>query len=380
MPMQAANGTRMLIVDDDEVDRMAIRRTLKQTRIPVTLEEAVSCEAALSKIQDNSFDCAFIDYHLPDGNGIDLVRQLRSQGITYPLIALTGQGDEQIAVDLMKAGASDYIAKSKIRPDLLYRVVQQCLRLHRAEQEAAQVKQQREALLAQREEFISRMTHDMQTPLVGANRMLELIQDDAFGEIPDSAKAKMAVIVRSNNDLLKMVRDLVEVYSFEVGEKAMTLLPIDLRNLGQEVIQELQSLTIDRDLELTLKILDPQLNYQALVDRLEFKRVLINLVGNSLKFTESGSITIEMTGSSPSRSMLEIVIQDTGVGIAPEDQTQLFERFRRGKHKRSNSGLGLYLCRQIVERHQGKIYVESVLNQGSRFIIQLPSLHPELSV
>lgn len=367
---------KVLVVDDDPIDRMSVKRNLRRTQANVDIVEADSYGSALQLFPVQDFDCAFIDYNLPDGNGLDLVIHLRSCGVRYPLIALTGHGDEQVAVDLMKAGASDYISKSKIRPDLLYRILQQCLRLYRAEQDAERAKQQREDLLAQREEFISRMTHDMQTPLVGANRMLELIQDDAFGDIPEAVKTKMTVIIRSNNDLLKMVRDLVEVYTYDAGAKEINRLPLDIRQVVEEVFQELAPLAEDKHLSLTLAIADPQLNYKICLDRLEFKRVLINLLGNSLKFTETGEIVVTITGSSADRPTLTLAVQDTGAGISPEDQMQLFERFRRGKHKRSNSGLGLYLTRQIIERHQGSISVVSEVGKGTTFTISLPLESP----
>jgi two-component system, sensor histidine kinase and response regulator len=367
-------GLNVLVIDDDAIDRMSVRRHLKSTQENLQVVEAENCKIALEKIKEQAFDCIFVDYNLPDGNGIDLVQQLRQLGLRIPLIALTGQGDEQIAVDLMKAGASDYISKAKIKPDLLYRVVQQCLRIYQAEQEAERAKQQREELLAQREEFISRMTHDMQTPLVGANRMLELIQDDAFGDTSASVKAKIGIIVRSNHDLLKMVRDLVEVYTYDAGCKELNRRPVDIRSIIEEVFQELGPLAQDKQLALKLIVRDASLDHEILVDRLEMKRVLINLIGNSLKFTEVGGITLTLQGSGPTSPWLQMTLQDTGIGISQEDQTQLFERFRRGRHKRSNSGLGLYLSRQIIEGHQGKVELQSIVNQGTTFTITLPAL------
>jgi two-component system, sensor histidine kinase and response regulator len=367
-----AASFKFLIVDDDVIDRLAIKRHLKATQADSQIDEAANCQTALTHIQAKSFDCIFVDYHLPDGNGIDLIRQLRYLGLRIPLIALTGQRDEQIAVELMKAGASDYINKAKIKPDLLFRIVQQCLRLYQAEQEADRAKQQREELLAQREEFISRMTHDMQTPLVGANRMLELIQSEAFGPIAESAKAKIDIVVRSNHDLLKMVQDLVEVYTYDVGGKEFNREIVDVRDIAEAVIQELGQLAQDKQLELRQMVTDDGLNYQILADRLELKRVFTNLIGNSLKFTETGSITLTLCGSSPQNQTLTITIQDSGVGISEADLAHLFERFRHGRHKRSNSGLGLYLSQQIIEGHRGRIQVASRLGQGTTFTIVLP--------
>lgn len=134
---------KILVVDDDEVDRMAVRRSLKNAGIGLELTEATNCESAIAafKLQPN-FDCAFLDYRLPDGDGLTLVREIRASGIKVPLVVLTGQGDEQTAVDLMKAGASDYISKSKVSPESLSRSLRNAVRLYRAEMQAKQAQEQ----------------------------------------------------------------------------------------------------------------------------------------------------------------------------------------------------------------------------------------------
>ena len=117
----------------------------------------------------------------------------------------------------------------------------------------------------------------------------------------------------------------------------------------------------------------PDANFQVAGDRLELKRLITNLVGNSLKFTDVGKISIELRPSLPDFPTVTVAICDTGTGIPQSDLANLFERFRRGNHKRSNSGLGLYLCTQIVEAHSGKISVTSKVGEGSTFSVELPA-------
>jgi PAS domain S-box-containing protein len=132
---------KILVVDDDEVDRMAVRHALKAAGVQMELSEADDCAKAIVALQQQCFDCVFLDYRLPDGDGLSLVQQVRSLEIKVPLIVLIGQGDEQIAVQVLKAGACDYISKSKITPDNLFQVLRQTLRIHRAEMEAARANQ-----------------------------------------------------------------------------------------------------------------------------------------------------------------------------------------------------------------------------------------------
>jgi len=164
---------RILVVEDDEVDRMAVRRALKRAGLLVEMAEAIDCQSAMNALvpsavvfeeqgtkhpkeqqgkrseiklipshyskttlNPTNFDCVLLDYRLPDGDGLTLVKAVRRAGLKVPLVVLTGQGDEQIAVDLMKAGASDYLPKSKVSPETLSRSLRHAVRIYRAEREA----------------------------------------------------------------------------------------------------------------------------------------------------------------------------------------------------------------------------------------------------
>ena len=369
---------KVLIIDDDQLDRLAVIRAFKGADFRTELTEAIDCASGIAIANSCQFDCIFIDYRLPDGNGIELLQKLRAQGIRIPIVSLTGQSDDRVAVELMKAGASDYLSKAQISPAQLRQVFQNVMRVHNAEVAMELANQQREELLAQKEEFIARMTHDLQTPLVGANRMLDLLCDEVFGDLPAQAKSNLQVIKHSNQDLLQMVRNLVEAYTYDGDAKQFNFIPIDLSQLIAEVVSELSPIALTKKLELVTKITDrdcPDPNFQIAGDRLELKRLITNLVGNSLKFTDVGQISIELTPATPTFPTVTIAIADTGSGISESDLANLFERFRRGNHKRSNSGLGLYLCSQIVEAHGGKISVRSQVGEGSTFSIEFPDIY-----
>jgi two-component system, sensor histidine kinase and response regulator len=364
---------KVLVIDDDAIDRMTVIKAFKGADFQTEILEAIDCTTGIALANSHQFDCIFVDYRLPDGNGIELLQKLRQQGIRVPIVSLTGQHDDRVAVDLMKAGASDYLSKSQISPAQLRQVFQNVMRVHYAEMVAELANQQREELLTQKEEFISRMTHDLQTPLVGANRMLDLLCDDVFGELPDQAKSSLKIVVRSNQDLLQMVRNLVEAYTYDANAKQFTFSSINLVEIIAEVVRELTPIAITKHLELITNIVNLDADFRVIGDRLELKRLITNLVGNSLKFTDVGRISIEITPATPDFPILTIAVCDTGTGIPESDLADLFERFRRGNHKRSNSGLGLYLCKQIAQAHGGSISVRSISGEGSTFSIKLPA-------
>ncbi len=363
---------KILIVDDDAVDRMQVSRALKTVDTLITIAEAQDYTTALAALSQESFDCAFIDYRLPDKDGLVLVQELRAKGFKIPLIMLTGQGDDQIAVELMKAGASDYLSKVRLSPAKLIKTLQNVLRIYQAEKEAAIATQQKIELARQKDDFVSRMTHDLRTPLVAANRMLALFQQGVYGEISPQMSQATQIIIENNQNLLSMVSNLLEVYCHEAGEKQLNLTTVDLQELALEVVRNLTPLAEEKGITLTVDCLrKDQSITQVKGDRLELHRVLVNLVGNAIKFTDEGFILVRLSGADSSRDLVIVEVKDTGAGIARAAQKMLFERFHQGNHRLSTSGLGLYLSRRIIEAHGGKIEVESQLNQGSIFRVIL---------
>jgi PAS domain S-box-containing protein len=149
---------RILVVDDDAVDRVAVRRGLKASGLLHAITEVENGAAARAALEQASFDCVLLDYHLPDADGIDVLRTLRAAGGRVPVIVLTGQGDEQLAVEIMKAGATDYIAKSRFSPDRLESSIRHALRVSEAEAKSARARllqQQAEAALRHNERFLA---------------------------------------------------------------------------------------------------------------------------------------------------------------------------------------------------------------------------------
>ncbi len=393
---------QILIVDDDAVDRMAVQRALLKAGISLVVTEACTYAEAIEQLKIQPFDCAFVDYGLPDRNGLALVKAARRMNVQHPLVVLTGQGDEKIAVDLMKAGATDYLTKSQISPTALAQILRNAIRLDRAERDVIaatnQLKQNNELLLQQNREleqqraqieiqslqqidFIAYLTHDLRTPLIASSLMFKLFQRETFGPLSVAMQEALTAMDRSNENLLDMVNTLLAVHHYESGNKTLTLTSCNMWEIIQEAVQELQPLAQHKSVELIAikQIADPAV-LAVLGDCQEIRRMITNLVGNALKFTETGRIELRLgfcaadaNDTSAVNGWVTIEVQDTGLGMSADEQTVIFERFRTGQHRQAGSGLGLHLVHRIVTTHSGTIGVTSELGQGSLFKIRLPA-------
>lgn len=334
--------------------------------------------AALDIIYADPPDLVLLDVMMPDMDGYEVTRRIRqAEGLPYiPVLLITADHRSNVVKGL-DTGADDFIRKPVDIDELVARV-RSLLRLKQS------IDDQRE-ILQQREDFVTRLTHDLRTPLVAANRMLQFCIDNAFGNPGEELSAVLSNLRQNNDNLLQMTNNLLEVYRHESGHKNLTLTTFDLWGLTQKVVAELEPLCRDRDLALTLENLDrpgqTKANGDFYVhgDQLELRRVLTNLIGNAIKFTEQGSVKVALQHlSQPSgdqgrlRSQVKLTVTDTGPGIPSADLPHIFEWFRAGSHRRSNSGLGLHLSRRIVDMHGGSISVSSQVREGSVFTLLLP--------
>jgi two-component system sensor histidine kinase/response regulator len=358
---------RILVVDDSPDNLFLVQTILEEEGYHITLADGG--HAALSHIEQSPPDLVLLDVMMPGIDGYEVTQRIRKnkQLPFIPILLITAY-DQPSVVQGLDTGADDFIRKPVEVDELLARV-RSLLRLKHSVDE-------RDQIARQREDFVSRLTHDLRTPLVAADRMLSLFQQGALGEQSPPMAEAISTMARSNRNLLAMVNTLLEVYRYEAGRKTLIFSPVNLRELLQEVVQELFPLADEKKLALKLNIEETS-SGKVVGDRLELHRVFTNLIGNAIKFTEVGSIEVSLKSNSatyqPDNSWVIVEVQDTGPGITPEDQSVLFERFRPGSHKRSGSGLGLHLSRRIVEAHQGKIEVHSALGKGSNFVVYLPA-------
>ncbi|NJK34348.1 MAG: hybrid sensor histidine kinase/response regulator [Oscillatoriales cyanobacterium SM2_2_1] len=350
-----------LLVIDDVPDNLWLLRTLLEDE-GYEVMTASSAHQALDSLKSGLPDLILLDVMMPEMDGYELTQHIRAMRHLpfIPILLITAYDRASVAKGL-DLGADDFIHKP-VEVEDLYARVRSLLRLKHSIEE-------RDHIARQRQDFVSRLTHDLRTPLVSADRMLGLLQDGALGELPSAVQEVLTVMARSNRNLLEMVNKLLDVYRYEAGSKSLSLSSLDLATLVQEIVAELLPIAQDKRLDLLVEPFPRGMVVTG--DRLELRRVFQNLIGNALKFTEIGKVVVRGTVN---EHVISVTIQDTGVGIAAAAQTRLFQRFQQGDSQKQGSGLGLYLSHYIIAAHGGKIVVHSVPDQGSQFTVILP--HP----
>ncbi|MFO8039180.1 MAG: hybrid sensor histidine kinase/response regulator [Sodalinema sp.] len=358
---QEPNFDRILAVDDSPDNLFLVQAILEDEGYLIELAE--DGLAALEQIKSNPPDLILLDVMMPNLDGYEVTRRVRTQpDLPYIPILLITAHEASSVVKGLDVGADDFIRKPVEMEELQARV-RSLLRLKHTIDE-------RDRMAREREDFVSRLTHDLRTPLVAADRMLNLMQSQAFGEISESMDEAIATMIRSNHNLLDMVNLLLEVYRYEAGRKQLTFTPFNLCATLEEILDELTPIAQDKQIEIVRDFQEEMC--EVVGDRLELYRVFMNLIGNAIKFTDKGTVQLRFYRSPVPNPWLVLEVEDTGIGIEKGDRASLFTRFRQGHHKRSGSGLGLHLCQRIVEAHRGKIEVISEVGRGSLFRIKLP--------
>jgi signal transduction histidine kinase len=220
-------------------------------------------------------------------------------------------------------------------------------------------------------QFLASMSHELRTPMnavLGYTRMLLM---NVYGELPEKVKDVHQRIDKSGRHLLGLINDVLDFSKIEAGQLTLTINPYSIKDVIQAVVAGTQSLAAEK--KLPLKVTVPADLPAVSGDERRMTQVLLNLVGNAIKFTDAGEIRID---AGTANGELAVSVWDTGPGIPASDLESIFEEFRQAEgslaQRKGGTGLGLAIAKKIVEMHGGKIWVESEIGKGSIFTFSLP--------
>ena len=221
-----------------------------------------------------------------------------------------------------------------------------------------------------REDFVSTLTHDLRTPLLAGIQSVEFFLDGTLGEISAQQRNILEIMRDSNRQMLSLVNVLLDVYRYEARQQKHIMENFQLADLIHRVLLEIEPLALSKNQSLKTDVVLPLA--PAYGDKHALRRVLTNLVGNAIHYTPAdGHITVSIRERD---GYIQVLVKDDGRGIPPADLAKLFQRFAQGTslHRTTGTGLGLYLSRQIIEAHGGRISAESEVGKGSTFMFEVP--------
>ena len=375
--------SKILILDDNQLDREVCRRYLgRSPGKRYAFIEHNTVEGALDLVLKERPDCILLDYHLHDGNGIEFLTELTSAGgpRSFPVVMLTGTGNESIAVQVMKSGAQDYLIKDRLHPELLQRAVESAMYKAQTERllekqriELEQLFLETQEANARKDQFLAALSHELRTPLTPV--LAAVTSGDLENADPDQLRSTLSVIRRNVELEARLIDDLLDLTRISRGKLEVDLRTTDLHSLLHHATETCQEDAAQKRLTILWRLDAGAHTVKA--DPARLQQVFWNLLKNAVKFTpEGGTITITTRNLADGR--IEAEVRDTGLGIDPTYIGKIFDAFEQGNpeitRRFGGLGLGLAIAKALVEAHSGSIRAESNPEQGgAAFTVTLAS-------
>lgn len=378
---------RIVHLEDDDNDAELVRRLLEAEGFRAEIIRAQNqCEFEQA-IADRGHDLILSDHTVPGYNGKAALTTTRAKCPSTPFIFVSGTLGEEAAIESLRDGATDYVLKNRL--DRLGPAVRRALR-EREEQtkriqaeedlreSARELEKINDDLRRRNEEvqsFYHTLSHELKTPLTSAREFISIVLEGLAGPLSPKQLEYLRIAKESCNQLRVLLNDLLDTTRLETGKLRIEPKATSLEALIHDVISMLSPAVTSKRIYLSTRI-QPSLPAVE-IDESRIRQVLINLLINALKYTPAaGKIALEVAESSEHPDCLRISVSDTGRGIPADQIDRVFDRLYQvkmdGLPLEPGMGLGLYISKQLVELHGGRIWVESEWGKGSTFTFEIP--------
>ncbi len=379
--MGVSQPLRVLLVDDSVDDADLLRRDLARGGLAVETERVDTASDFIAALDAKSWDLVLSDFSMPAFGGREALDILKARALDIPFLFVSGTMGEDVAVEAMRAGASDYFAKGNTTR--LVPAIEREMREAKARRERKADRQraedERERLVAElktalkaRDDFLSIASHELKTPLTSLQLQVQglarLCTRDPSGSIPvASFESRARSMARQLQRLNALIGSLLDVTRIASGDIPLFSEPVPLHEVVAEAVEACKNLLEPAKAEVVVHA-DPVTGEW---DRLRVETIVLNLLSNAMKF--AGGKPVEVT-LSRAGERARLTVADHGIGIPREEQARIFEKFERAVPKQhyGGLGLGLWVARQLVVAHGGSIHVESEEGRGSTFAVELP--------
>ncbi len=371
---------RILIVDDEPMVLGTVASYVTHIGFePIT---AGNGKEALERLRSDPTAILITDIRMPEMDGFELMKTVRSEFPDIHIIAMTGHGASYTFTDVVECGATDYLNKPFSLDELrakLNRVSRERELLKNLKQKSMELEKANEDLRRLdnlKSVFVSSVSHELRTPLTVIKEFISLMLEGYGGSLTEDQKEYLGIAHKNILRLTNLIDTLLDFSRIESGKGLqLKFEPTPLTEVAEDAVMTLTQSLEEKSITLDNR-LDPDMP-MVLIDRNRLIEALINLISNGIKFTPAGGkITIDTRGLTEKRDYLKVVVSDTGVGIPSEELPKIFDRFYQGQSSGISMGLGLGLAitKEIIEGHQGTIQAESRPGIGTTFIFTLPLL------
>lgn len=371
MTMNDIRATQLLLVEDDDDDFILAKDYLSEIPfLDITIERSTNVEAALQALSERDFDLCLVDYRLGAMTGIDLLKRAKEHGFSGPIIMLTSQSDEELDQIALGAGAADYLVKGELTSARFARSIRYALARRDVEAERVErIKAEQEVRAKDR--FLAHLSHELRTPLTAILGYTELLL-----HTKSEHSNELNVIHRNGKHLLNLLNDVLDLSKIAANKLELAIMDVELNPLLADIYALMQMSALDKGLQLNIHAPEP-LPKTIQTDPTRLRQVLINLISNSIKFTDNGRIDVTIsTATRDEQKYLIFMVQDSGIGISEQQIKEVFKPFVQVAdvitRSIGGSGLGLAISNELVRRMGGNIRVTSQLDHGSCFSVRIP--------
>ena len=362
----------VLLIEDNPGDAELIGLRLVEGKTPAQVSRVERLSEGLAFLEQQSPSVVLLDLNLPDSQGADTFRKVLAKAPTVPVVILSGQDDEELARKALHQGVQDYLVKGDFSHDELDRAMR-----HAVERQALlqSLDMSRKQQLEFKNQFLSHVSHELRTPLTCIHQFVTILLDGLAGEVSVDQREHLTTILRSANQLTAMVRDLLEATRAETGKIRLDVRCIAIADVISTAGAMMQATAREKRVRLHVSC-ENSLPF-VLGDTERILEVLINLIDNAIKFTPAeGAVTVRAARMQSDPDFVGITVTDTGQGITPESRNLIFERLYQDPHATDSSrkglGLGLFIAKELVALHGGRIWVTSEPGSGATFTFTLP--------
>ncbi|MDA3942895.1 MAG: hybrid sensor histidine kinase/response regulator [Bacteroidetes bacterium] len=370
----------ILLVEDNPGDAMLIEELLLESnQFDFNITHAETLKAGLYMVEKDEYDIILLDLGLPDSQGLEALETMLKKAYHLPVVVITGLDDNETGRKAINMGAQSYIIKGLNNARALSNTIMHAiernkilLELKAKDAEMKKINARLQEANNAKERLIALLSHDLRGPVKNIVTLLELLLDD-FNEFDDEKKKKILMTcVKSGQSTEELLETLLDWARLQSDEKKIHPQQTALKTFIDESIEPVLAMAVQKNISFSNQTIDDQLFY---ADKDMIATVLRNLLSNAIKFTpQNGSIAIK--SERPINGGVKIAVEDTGVGIKEEDINKIFditEGFTTpGTDKEKGSGFGMILCKEFVEKNNGKLYIESKKGKGTTVSFVLP--------